>query len=555
MLKRLYILALFGLAGCAHRGAGGWVAPEPPAPEQADAQPAQASDSGPPVAAAAAAARARAPRGAGAPPPATTVSPAKHDTSTDAAFLDTLQTLNADSALAQRPAPSAPAAPTPTVRADSAPLMAPHVLEAVTAPVAPPPPAEAAATWDIQVDKYVANERVQYYLDYFRTRGRDHFEVYLARLGRYEALVRAKLQAAHLPQDLVYLALIESGMNPNAVSRRRAVGMWQFIAATGKRYGLTVDPWVDERRDPWLATDAAIRMISELTDRFGSLYLAAAAYNAGPGKIQRGLNRYDFGEVQRNDLYFALADERFLRRETRDYVPKLIAAALICKQPEKWGFDHIERWDPLHFDSMQVTGAVGLDVLARLADTTVDAVEELNPQLVRDVTPPGRTVWVRMPAGRGDSAAARLAVLPPERRLTHVDHYVSRGETLGEIAMAYHVSVNDILAANRGVRARSLRPGQRLVIPTSRRSRAGSVGYASAEPPRRRAAASRPRYLLSTAARLPEDGSRRVHIVQPGESPWTISRQFQVPLDALLKENGLTKRSLIKPGQSIRIPS
>jgi membrane-bound lytic murein transglycosylase D len=543
------VLALVGLAGCAHRGAGGWAAPEPVAPEQ---QEAQASDSGPPLAAAPTADSAGASSEAAAPPPPTTVPSAKPDTAADAAFLDTLQTLNADSALARRPAP--PAAAAAPGRADSAPLMAPHVLEAVTA-TTPAPALAAAPSWDIQVERYAANERVQYYLDYFRTRGRDHFEVYLARLGRYEALVRAKLQASRLPQDLVYLALIESGMNPNAVSRRRAVGMWQFIAETGRRYGLTVDPWVDERRDPWLATDAAIRMIAELNDRFGSLYLAAAAYNAGPGKIQRGLNRYDFGEVRRNDLYFALADERFLRRETRDYVPKLIAAALICKEPEKWGFDHIERWDPLRYDSMQVTGAVGLDVLARLADTTVEAVEELNPQLIRDVTPPGRTVWVRMPAGRADSAAARLAVLPPPRRLTHVDHYVSRGETLGGIAMAYHVSVDDILGANRGVRPRSLRPGQRLVIPTSRRSRRGPVGYAGADPPRRTAAASRPRYLLSTAARLPEGGSQRVHIVQPGESPWTISRQFQVPLDALLKENNLTKRSRIKPGQAIRIPS
>jgi membrane-bound lytic murein transglycosylase D len=552
MLKRLYVLALIGLAGCAHRGGGGEVSPEQIAPEQVDSQPAPASDSGPPVTAAPAAdsaGAASASSQASTPSPSTTVTPSQHDTSTDAAFLDTLQTLDADSVLAKRPA-----APAAAAHADSAPLMAPHVLAAVTATTAVPEP-EDAARWDIEVDRYVTNERVQYYLDYFRTTARDHFEVYLARLGRYEALVRGKLQAAHLPEDLVYLALIESGMNPNAVSRRRAVGMWQFIASTGRRYGLTVDPWVDERRDPWLATDAAIRMISELNDRFGSLYLAAAAYDAGPGKIERGLNRYDFGEMQGNDLYFALSDERFLRRETRDYVPKLIAAALICKQPEKWGFDHIERWDPLRYDSMQVTGSVGLDVLARLADTTLDAMEELNPQLVRDVTPPGRTVWVRTPAERGDSAVARLAVLPPELRVTHVDHYVSRGETLSEIAMTYHVSVDDILGANRGVRPRSLRPGQRLVIPTSRTHRAGSVGYASAAPRRRAASASRSRYLLSTAARLPEGASHRVHIVRPGESAWTISRQFQVPLDALLKENGLTKRSLIKPGQAIRIPS
>jgi membrane-bound lytic murein transglycosylase D len=554
MLKRLFVVVVVGLAGCAHGSAGGGAVPAPVAPEQADAQAVAASDSGPPSAAAPAAdsAAATASSQAAAPSPPTTVAPAKHDTATDAAFLDTLHTLTADSVLARKPAPPATVMARPP--ADSAPLMAPHVLAAVTA-TTPAPALAATPSWDIQVDRYASNDRVQYYLDYFRTRARDHFEVYLARLGRYEALVRAKLQAAHLPQDLVYLAVIESGMNPNAVSRRRAVGMWQFIASTGRRYGLTVDPWVDERRDPWLATDAAIRMISELNDRFGSLYLAAAAYDAGPGKIQRGLNRYSFGEVQGNDLYFALSDERFLRRETRDYVPKLIAAALICKEPEKWGFDHIERWDPLRYDSMQVTGAVGLDVLARLADTTLEGLEDLNPQLVRDVTPPGRTVWVRVPAGHADSAIARLAVLPPDRRLTHVEHFVSRGETLGQIAMMYHVSIDDILGANRGVRPRSLRPGQRLVIPTSRGRRASALSYASAAPRRQPAGAGRSGYLLSTAARLPEGASRRVHIVQPGESPWTISRQFQVPLDALLKENGLTKRSLIKPGQSIRIPS
>ncbi len=378
-------------------------------------------------------------------------------------------------------------------------------------------------------------------------------------VGRYEALVRARLRAARMPQDLVYLAVIESGMNPNAVSRRRAVGMWQFIAGTARRYGLTVDPWVDERRDPWKSTDAAIRMLSELEDRFGSLYLAAAAYDAGPGKIQRGLNRYDFGETQGNDLFFALSDERFLRRETKDYVPKLIAAAILAKEPARWGFTDVERWAPLTYDSIQVSYAVGLDVLARLADTTQEAMEELNPQLVRRVTPPGRTAWVRVPLGREDSAAARLAVLPPDKRLTHVEHWVSRGETLGGIAMRYRVSVEDILAANRGVRARALRIGQHLVIPTSgvRGSRSALAARSDAPRPSRSSLA-RSRYLLSTEARLPAaapSGGPRVHVVREGESMWTISRQYQVPLDSLLRQNGLTRRSLIKPGMSIRIPS
>jgi membrane-bound lytic murein transglycosylase D len=419
---------------------------------------------------------------------------------------------------------------------------------------------ESAPTWDIDVDRYTTNDRVQYYLDYFRGRARGHFEIYLERLGRWESLVRAKLRAARMPQDLVYLAVIESGMNPLAVSRRRAVGLWQFMAATGRRYGLAVDPWVDERRDPWRATDAAIRMLSELNDHFGSLYLAAAAYDAGPGKIQRGLRRYDFGPTQGNDLFFALADERFLRRETRDYVPKLIAAAMIAKDPERWGFEHIEPWEPLRYDSIEVRDAVGLDVLARLADTTTDAILELNPQYIRRVTPPARPVWVRVPERRADSAAARLVVLPPQHRITFFEHAVARGETLGQIAMRYHVTVDLILSANRGLQARSLRPGRVLVIPTS--GIAPSRWSSASRSPRRAARPAlrlAPPVLLSSVARggsTPAGSTARtVHIVRPGENPYTIARSFGVPLDALLTYNGLTKRSLIKPGQAIRIPS
>ena len=498
--------------------------------------------------------------------PDTTVRAISRDTTSDAAFLDTLRTMTADSAVGGQPAALKAPADASGIAAPVAPSVGPGPA---AAPAGTAAPKEAPATWDIDVDRYADNERVQYYIDYFRGRARDHFETYLARLGRWETLVRAKMLAAHMPQDMVYLAVIESGMNPLAVSRRKAVGLWQFMAGTGRRYGLTVDPWVDERRDPWRATDAAIRMLSELNDRFGSLYLAAAAYDAGPGKIQRGLRRYDFGPTQGNDLFFALADERFLRRETRDYVPKLIAAAMIAKEPEKWGFDHIERWDPLRYDSIEVNDAVGLDVIARLADTSTDAILELNPQFVRRVTPPNRSVWVRVPTGRADSAAARLAVLPPEHRVTFVEHAVARGETLGQIAARYHVTVDLILSANKGVKARSLRSGRVLIIPTSGVA-PSRWSYASRSTRSTRATRSglhrTPPVLLSSVARAgrapastahpatPVAGVRRVHIVRSGENLYTISRAFGVPLDALLKQNGLTKRSLIKPGQAIRIP-
>jgi len=540
-MRTTYVLpTLLGLAACAHAGArptpaaaprepvaapvvATATAPPAPRPAQQDSSPAAAKPS--PV----------------TPTPLPTSAapvpsdPAEQDSS-DEAFLDTLRTMSFDST-----ARGAPEAPGPAEHKE-------------TAPPGPIPSAPTRPMFDIEVANYAANDRVQYYLDYFRGRARDHFAIYLARVGRFDGMLRSKLQAAKLPQDLEYMALIESGLNPNAVSRRRAVGLWQFMSWTGKRYGLTVDPWVDERRDPWLATDAAIRMISELNDQFGSLYLAAAAYDAGPGKIQRGLNRFALDGQEGNDRFFALADERFLRRETRDYVPKIIAAAMIAKEPEKWGFLNIDRLSPLTFDSIQVSDAVGLDVLARLADTTQEAMEELNPQLVRRMTPPGRTVWVRVPVGKADSATARLAVLPPERRVTHREHYVARGETLGAIAMRYRVSVDDIVSANRGLKPRALQVGQRLVIPTAGVRPASRAAYASATQSRAARRAAPSRYLLSTAARLPAAGARRVHVVRQGESAWTIARKFQVKVGALLRENGLTKASLIKPGQTLRIP-
>ena len=186
-------------------------------------------------------------------------------------------------------------------------------------------------TYDIDVSTYAANRRVLQYLEFFQVDARDRFAIWLSRLNRYEGMIRARLRAKGLPEDLVYLTLIESGLSNSAVSRARAVGMWQFISGTARMYGLTVDPWVDERRDPFKATDAAVNYLSDLVKRLGSVYLAAAAYNAGEGRITRGVRRLPGESDSLSDAtFFQLADRRYLRRETRDYVPKLIAAALVA---------------------------------------------------------------------------------------------------------------------------------------------------------------------------------------------------------------------------------
>src|SRR5207245_1331741 len=225
---------------------------------------------------------------------------------------------------------------------------------------------------------------------------------------------------------------------------------WQFIAGTARLYGLTVDPWVDERRDPYRATGAAVSYLSDLVQRLGSVYLAAAAYNAGAGRIERGVARLP-GELDTltDHTFFQLADRRYLRRETRDYVPKLIAAALIAKQPERYGFTDIEKLPPLLFDEVTIPDATGLDVIARLADTSVAAILELNPQFVRGITPPTREVTVRVPRGRRGAGT----------------HGVRAGANASTIARLYGVSLDALLNYNGLTTGSVLRPGDILKIP------------------------------------------------------------------------------------------
>src|SRR2546428_1926987 len=317
--------------------------------------------------------------------------------------------------------------------------------------------------------------------------------------------------------------------------------MWQFMASTARLYGLTVDPWVDERRDPFRATEAAINYLADLRERLGSVYLAAAAYNAGVGRVERGIGRLP-GEPDSvgDHTFFQLSDRRYLRRETRDYVPKLIAASLIAKQPGRYGFDEIKPLPPLAFDEISIADATGLDVIARLADTSVAAILELNPQFVRGVTPPGRVVVLRVPRGRGTHVAERYDSLPVTERITFVDHYVSRGQTLSEIAKRYRVNVAMIESANPRLKAHALRVGQRIIIPMS-----GRVVPAAAWsiPPE-----SRYRPVSRTEA---STGSYRV---RTGETASEIARRYGVPLTALLNYNGLTLASVIPAGDVIKIP-
>jgi membrane-bound lytic murein transglycosylase D len=394
-------------------------------------------------------------------------------------------------------------------------------------------------TWDIDVATYNSHDRVRWYLDFFQGKGRERMGIWLNRMPRYEPMIRERLQQAGLPGDLVYLALIESGFSNTATSRARAVGMWQFMKGTAKLYGMRVDSWVDERRDPYRATDAAARHLHDLNQRFGSPYLAAAAYNAGSGRVSRGLRRLpaddeDSDSASADAMFFRLYDTKLLRRETKDYVPKLIAAALIAKEPARYGFT-ITASDPPTYDSIIVPTMTGLDVIARLADTTVAAIRELNPQYLRLATPPGVASVVRVPSGRGPATLAAYAELPPNRRVTFVEHFVARGETMGGIAQRYHVSQRLLADANPKVRPNRLRPGQRLIVPTGG-AISSSVARQMADPPK------------------PAGTSRSGwHKVRRGETLTAIADDYGVSVRDLQRWNSLGASGRIRAGQRIRV--
>jgi membrane-bound lytic murein transglycosylase D len=403
----------------------------------------------------------------------------------------------------------------------------------------------AGPTYDIDVESFASRARVQYYMDFFLGEARDRFTIWLGRLNRYEGMIRSRFKQYGVPEDLVYLGIVESGYSNTAVSRARAVGMWQFIQATGRRYGLEVTDWVDERRDPFKATDAAARHLLDLNQTFGSWYLAAAAYNGGAGRVSRGIRRLpDDRAVISDETFFALSDRRYLRPETRDYVPKLIAAALIAKEPRRFGFDSIPWLEPLMFDEITVPDATGLDVVARLADTAVSALSELNPHYFRGVTPPRRTSIVRVPRGKGADVARRYAELPSSERVTFLEHVVRAGETLSGIGQRYRVSVSLLRAANGRVDPRRLRVGSRLVIPVN-----GAVRRA---PSRQNARPATPVAVSGPAPSTAADGDS-THVVRRGDTVWLIAQRYGVRVSDIKQWNGLDDTTVIRVGERLRV--
>ncbi len=376
----------------------------------------------------------------------------------------------------------------------------------------------------------VHNKQVEFYLDLFQNRQRAHFRRWLARSGTYLPYIQAELKKAGLPVDLAYLAMIESGFNPSAYSRAHAVGLWQFIRSTGRNHGLRIDYWIDERRNPEKATKAAISYLSSLYDEFGDWYLAVAAYNAGEGKIEKAIRRFK----TRN--FWKLARHRYLRLETKRYVPKLIAAILIARNPEKYGFTDIDYHKPVQYDHIEVPARTPLAAVAAAAGTSLKTIRMLNSELRRGTTPPKPARFdLRIPAGTYQTVAANLSRLHPVVTIRYRTHTVRKGDTLSRICRKYKLNKTTLLKANN-VRSLALKPGQRLRIPYQTTT-----------------------YVLlgegeTIDSRLADSGQQMIlHRLQRGETLSELAARYHVPVRVLMEWNNIRNVRKIRAGDQLAI--
>lgn len=380
------------------------------------------------------------------------------------------------------------------------------------------------------------NKQVQKWVDYFQGRGRKHMIRYLERSSRYLPMMKTELQKAGLPSDLVYVSLIESGFNPVAHSRAAAVGYWQFIRETGKNYGLQIDAFVDERRDPVLSTQAASRYFRALHNLFGNWYLALASYNTGENRVKRAVMR----SYSRD--FWKLAKDRRLPRETVNYVPKFIAATLIAKNPEIYGFRDIAYQPPLAYDQITIDKPISLQKLASgMGGISYEEMRRLNPMYRTYFipVPQGRSVVLRVPLGAKDRAMAAVDMsysTPPRYVATEFSYRVRRGDTLSGIARKYRTSIGNLRRLNHLGNRTSLRVGQRLRVP-ERETNTARMEYEESNPSaNRRVAASR---------------DVRYHQVKRGENLSTIANKYRTSVAALREINQLSRRSVIMVGQKI----
>lgn len=315
----------------------------------------------------------------------------------------------------------------------------------------------------------VLNHKVERHIRFFNVAIRDRFEQWLTRLNHYKPLVERILSEFDLPNDLVFLSLVESGFNPHAYSRARATGPWQFMRSTAKHYGLRVDYYIDERRDPIKSTVAAARYLRDLYDLFGTWPLAMAAYNAGEGKVLRALQK------TQAESFWEIAQTRHLRRETREYVTRILAASIIAKNPDRYGFSQ-EQPDLHQFEEVVVRRPLLLRDIAKVTGVPYRELRRLNPELRRDVTPPDDAEYhLKVPVGTKATIEPMLERIPgwklsapavkreTDRAASAEWYRVRVGDSLWTIAKRFRLSVQELKARNN-LNGRRIKPGDLLAL-------------------------------------------------------------------------------------------
>jgi membrane-bound lytic murein transglycosylase D len=380
---------------------------------------------------------------------------------------------------------------------------------------------------DLGID---VNDAVLACIDLYQGPLREWFAAALERGGRYLPRIREVFASEGIPQDLAYVALVESAFKTGALSRAKAKGVWQFIPATGRRFGLQQDWWVDERSSPEKSTRAAAQYLKWLHENFQDWNLALAAYNAGEGRVARSIDRYG------TENFWELAENRALARETRNYVPMIHAAILVARAPEKYGFS-VTPEPLLTFDTVPVRGAVDLRVVAECANTGVSRIQMLNPELRRLATPAGRTYSVKVPPGNGPATQDCLDAIPADRRVTFRTHVLRRGETLSALARLYGSKPQDIAAANGLASYKKLARGTELIIPVPPPT------------PAARAVATTPvktaTNVNASAARPSNSRVRVSYRIQSGDTLTRIAARFKTTVrDILAWNKGLRPQRL-----------
>ncbi|MCP4567693.1 MAG: LysM peptidoglycan-binding domain-containing protein [FCB group bacterium] len=367
----------------------------------------------------------------------------------------------------------------------------------------------------------VMNDKVKKSIIYFQTVAREAFEKYLERSGKYIPMMTEILESYDVPSDIVYLPIIESGFNCRAYSWARASGPWQFIASTGRMYGLNRNWWYDERRDFVKSTHSAARFLKHLHEKFDSWELALAAYNGGPGRVGRTIKK------QKTRNFWDMK----LRKQTMDYVPFYMAATIIAKNPELYGFN-VHYDDPVTFDVITLDRCLDLKTVAKATGAQVQQIRDLNPELLRDVTPPKKRDYkLRIPAGTRDIFLAALPDLKSPKETSWVRHKIRTGESVSSIASKYGVSQYAIFEANNISRRSRIYAGKSLIVPVP----LDGKSYSSA-----------PKVRISAGD--------NTYKVQKGDNLWDISRSFGTSPNTLKRLNYLGNSSRIYVGQVLKLP-